>query len=226
MSRFCVELTQVGYEAATQSTPMVRHCCGYFLCDTAADIPDQDAYSSDNIKLMIGSKAKVISTNSTYMMQQDGTWVIQEVGNDYYSKAEVDEIASYEGIRLLRQGEEIPELANLDSYDTAGVYYSPNSTRTSTLYNRPWSGSGFKLLVWSISTTSKQQWVMPMSNSAHSLFFRNRTTSGWRPWYEIEGVEISTINPYPVPQALTSMNPSLLQGTNFNPEITSVEQEE
>lgn len=199
MSRFCIEMTQVGYEAATENTPEVRHCCGFFLCDTLADLPTQDEYSSDHIKLMIGSRAKVISEAANYMMQQDGTWIVQDMPPEAYTKAETDALAAYEGIALLRQGEEIPELANLNNYETAGVYFSRDSSRTSTLFNRPWSGSGFKMLVWSISTTSKQQWVMPMSASAHSIFIRNRVSSGWRPWYEIEGVEIATINPYPVP---------------------------
>ena len=195
MSRFCIELTQVGYEAASENTPEVRHCCGYFLCDTLADLPTQDEFSTDNIKLMIGSRAKIIATNSTYMMQQNGTWSVQEVGNDYYSKAEV--YALIAGVDIVRQGTEIPADADLNDYLDAGAYYSPSSTRTATLKNRPWTGSGFKLVVYSISGTSKMQMCMPMSNSAHSIFIRCRTTSGWRDWYEIEGALISTINPYP-----------------------------
>lgn len=205
MSTFIATPLEI-YGMTSDNKKLIRY---HFECDTYADIPTLSDYAAIDEVIALGSDAHVIETNSTYEMQSDGTWVIQNVGNDYYSKAEVDEIAAYEGIRLLRQGEEIPENADLNNYDTAGVYYSPNSTRTGTLYNRPWSGSGFKLLTWSISSTSKQQWVMPMSNSAHSLFFRNRTTSGWRPWYELEGVEITTINPRTA-QQLTSTNPGLL----------------
>ena len=120
MSRFCVEMTQVGYEAATENTPEVRHCCGFFLCDTLADLPTQDEFASDHIKLMIGSRAKIIATNSSYMMQQNGTWSVQEVGNDYYSKAEVDALIA--GVDIVRQGTEIPQDADLNDYLDAGAY--------------------------------------------------------------------------------------------------------
>lgn len=126
-----------------------------------------------------GSKAHCIADASEYRLNSSGTWILQKADS------------------ILRQGELIPEYADLNDYDTAGTYYSNNAARTATLYNRPWTGSGFKLIVWSISGTSKQQWVMPMSQSAHSIYIRNHVTSGWKDWYEIAGTLTATINPYP-----------------------------
>lgn len=64
-----------------------------FDCDTVSDLPPQDLYStSDNTIIAIGSTADVIDPKSKYKMKSDGTWVIQDVGNDYYSKAEIDDM--------------------------------------------------------------------------------------------------------------------------------------
>lgn len=61
-------------------------------CDTLSDLPAIDAYStSANIVLALGSEAHVIDPNSKYQMKSDGTWIIQDVGNDYYSKSEIDD---------------------------------------------------------------------------------------------------------------------------------------
>ena len=167
----------------------------YLEADELADLPAPDVYASDGLEICMGSEAHVIDDNSKHMLKSDGTWVQQVAGTATYTKAEVDALIA--SVDTLKQGTEIPADADLNDYTDAGTYYSPNSTRTGTLYNRPWSGSGFKMIVYSISTTSKMQWIMPMSNTAHSVFIRSRTTSGWRDWYELEGALISTINPYP-----------------------------
>ena len=159
-----------------------------FLCDTAADLPAPTVYDDKNIVLVQGCEAEVIEPKSSYKMKSDGTWVIQDVGNDYYSKAETDALIA--SVDALRQGTEIEENSDLNDFNEAGAYYSPNSARTASLSNCPWTGSGFKLVVWSISGTSKMQWIMPMSNSANSILFRSRTTTGWRPWYRLQGTAV------------------------------------
>lgn len=168
----------------------------HFECDTDSDLPSVNDYvATNNTKIYMSSTAHVIDTNADYEMQSDGTWTIQTPGTATYTKSEIDTMISQ--IDLVRQGTEIEENADLNTFETIGAYYSPNSARTGTLYNRPWSGSGFKMIVWSISSTSKMQWIMPISNSADSIFFRSRTTSGWRPWYQLQGTAVTTINPYP-----------------------------
>ena len=158
-------------------------------CDTASELPTYNQFQdSKKILFFPGSRAIVIDPASTYKLKSDGTWVIQDVGNDYYSKAETDALVA--SVDALRQGIEIEESSDLNNFNEAGAYYSPNSARTASLSNCPWTGSGFKLIVWSISGTSKMQWVMPMSNSADSIFFRSRTTTGWRPWYRLQGTAV------------------------------------
>lgn len=167
------------------------HC----ICDTSADLPAYNAYQANGYTLALGSKADVIDDGSELTMQANGTWVLTVPGQAAYTKSEIDDMISQ--IDLVRQGTEITADADLNDYEQIGAYYSPNSARTATLYNRPWSGSGFKMIVWSISSTSKMQWIMPMSNSSDSIFFRSRTTSGWRTWYQLQGTAVTTINPYP-----------------------------
>lgn len=170
-----------------------RVTIAHFIGDSAADLPAISDYTPGGIQITTGSTFRSVADGAYYEMKSDGTWILSQAGAATYTKAEID--AMIESADAMRQGTEITENADLNSYDDAGTYYSPNSTRTASLHNRPWSGSGFKLIVWSISGTSKMQWVMPMSNSADSIFFRSRTTSGWRPWYQIKGTQIQTINP-------------------------------
>lgn len=63
-----------------------------FVCDTIADLPTPTTYSNLKVKLTIGTTAKVIDPKSSYKMKSDGTWIIQDVGNDTYSKSEIDDL--------------------------------------------------------------------------------------------------------------------------------------
>ena len=176
----------------------VNFCIVHIECDDIADLPAPDAYEQQTgARMWISSTAHVINDNSYHMLNGAGQWIQQQAGTSTYTRAEVDALLLLASTAMMRQGDEIPQGANMDDYTDAGAYYSPNSTRTASLYNRPWSGSGFKLLVFSISTTSKTQLYFPMSQSAHSIFQRNRITSGWQNYYEHEGTLIQIINPYP-----------------------------
>lgn len=88
MSRFTSEVTQVGFDVDTGK----RYCVGYFICDTFADLPSKTEYTNDNIILMIGTRATVIDPASEYRMKEDGTWCIDKVKNNTYSKDEIDAI--------------------------------------------------------------------------------------------------------------------------------------
>lgn len=62
-------------------------------CDTSSELPSYDAFkTSKNILLYPGSVVKITDPRSSYKLKSDGTWVIQDVGNDYYSKAETDDL--------------------------------------------------------------------------------------------------------------------------------------
>ena len=96
------------------------------------------------------------------------------------------------------QGQSIPEGADLNDYGEIfgiGVYYSTNSTRTKSLNHCPFTGAGFKLEVFSISSSSKQQRLYPMSSgaAASGFYIRSRTTSGWASWYWIAGTSTSDV---------------------------------
>ena len=178
------EITNLGKDTNGKTLSLFK-----FICDTPADLPAKNVYeSSTNTLIFQGSEAEVINPKSSYKITSNGTWIIQDVGNDYYSKAETDALIA--SVDALRQGKEIEQDSDLNDFNEAGAYYSPNSSRTGSLSNCPWTGSGFKLIVWSISGTSKMQWIMPMSNSANSIFFRSRTTTGWRPWYKLQGTAV------------------------------------
>ena len=86
MSKFVAEVTQVGFDVDTGK----RYCVGYFICDTFADLPSKTEYTNDNIILMIGTRATVIDPASEYRMKEDGTWCIDKVKNNTYSKDEID----------------------------------------------------------------------------------------------------------------------------------------
>lgn len=86
MSRFTSEVTQVGFDVNTGK----RYCVAYFICDTFADLPSKTEYTDDNIILMIGTRATVIDPASEYRMKEDGTWCIDTVKNNTYSKDEID----------------------------------------------------------------------------------------------------------------------------------------
>lgn len=165
-----------------------------FICDTYADIPTATEFQQNTgCIIAMGSEAHIIYDNADYELQSSGFWTLSQAGTAAYTKSEVDQKIAE--IDILRQGEEIPDNADLNTYTEIGAFYSPNSARTSTIYNRPWSGSGFKLIVLSISSVSKMHILLPISNNADSLFFRSRTTSGFRPWYKIQGSQVDIINP-------------------------------
>ena len=158
------------------------------ICDNESDLPQPDYFISKKYIIAQSSTAEIIGTGAKFEMQSSGNWILKVAGTATYTKSEIDTMLSQ--IDILRQGTEISENANLNDFVEIGAYYSPNSARTATLTNCPWTGSGFKLIVFSISTTSKMHVLMPISNSADCIFFRSRISSGFRPWYKIRGTAV------------------------------------
>lgn len=158
------------------------------ICDTESDLPQPNYFISKKYIIAQSSTAEIIGTGAKFEMQSGGNWVLKVAGTATYTKSEIDTMLSQ--IDILRQGTEIIENANMNDYMEIGAYYSPNSARTATLTNCPWSGSGFKAIVLSISSTSKMQIILPISNSSDCIFFRSHISSGWRPWYKIQGIAV------------------------------------
>lgn len=111
MSRFTAEVTQVGFDVNTGK----RYCVAYFICDTFADLPSKTEYTDDNIILMIGTRATVIDPASEYRMKEDGTWCIDTVKNNTYSKDEID--AMINAINDTDDDQDI-EITNLQTQNT------------------------------------------------------------------------------------------------------------
>ena len=77
----------------TSDNSTVQWILADIQCDTASELPTYNQFKdSKNILFYPGSTAKIIDPRSTYTMKSDGTWIIQDVGNDYYSKAETDDL--------------------------------------------------------------------------------------------------------------------------------------
>lgn len=86
---------------------------------------------------------------------------------------------------IYSNGKEIPASANLNSYTTPGVYYSPNGARSETISNTPVTNSGYKLIVMQAGYTGTSYMVqIAIIGSAFSqtIYMRNRTTSAWNAW--------------------------------------------
>ena len=55
-------------------------------CDTIGDLP----LPTGNEQPGVGSRAHVVSDNSTWAYKSTGQWVMQEVGTSSYTKEEID----------------------------------------------------------------------------------------------------------------------------------------
>lgn len=70
----------------------------YLELDTVSDLADlnpaSDNYPFSDVYLVSGSEAHIIENNTMYMMQSDGTWVIQDEASrmNVYTKDETDQL--------------------------------------------------------------------------------------------------------------------------------------
>ena len=89
--------------------------------------------------------------------------------------------------------ESFPSGADLNDYtDINIVYYSANSTTTSTLINKPPFNAGFSLKVECNGGTRLIQIAKGAgtNNNAGVEFRRMNNNSGWGPWYKFEGTMV------------------------------------
>lgn len=91
----------------TSADGSTRYEVAHIQCDTAADLPGVNDFAG--ITLIQGSEAHDIDQNADYMMQSNGTWILQQAGTAAYTKAEVD--------NLLLQKE---DLLTFDAAPTSG----------------------------------------------------------------------------------------------------------
>ena len=90
---------------------------------------------------------------------------------------------------IYSNGKEIPANANLNSYTTEGVYYSPNGTRTATLSNVPFTDAGFKLIVMKagyVATNNIMQVAICANHNTNGAItnavYLRRYYDTWRVW--------------------------------------------
>ena len=87
---------------------------------------------------------------------------------------------------VLSNGTEIPENADLDTYTTPGVYYSPTAARSATLSNSPTTTSGFKLLVmhagYSYDVNFKTQILINGASAIAMIWMRTGLNGAWQSW--------------------------------------------
>ena len=86
---------------------------------------------------------------------------------------------------VISNGTELPANADLNSYTTVGVYYSPTGARSETISNTPVTNAGYKLIVAQAGytgTTYLVQIAILGAASNQCIYMRNRTTSAWSGW--------------------------------------------
>ena len=104
---------------------------------------------------------------------------------------------------IYSNGKEIPANANLNSYMTEGVYYSPNGTRTATLTNAPVSNAGFKLIVMKagyVGTNNLMQIAICPNYSMNGAFtnavYLRRYYDTWRVWVKAYLADMDSLLSY------------------------------
>lgn len=183
-----------------------------FLCDTVADLPLLTIFDDRNIVLAQGCEALVIDPKSSYKMKSDGTWIIQDVGNDYYSKTEIDNLLNEKQDLLVlgtnfdsepTSGSDYPVRSggvvnytfgaaavriqsgdDLNTYVDPGAYRCESNSIAASLVNCPTS-NGFRMEVKSTiasSATGYQLQFIYPNNANGEFFMRRRGSAGSGTW--------------------------------------------
>ena len=86
----------------------------------------------------------------------------------------------------------IPAGDDLNSYTTAGNYYSENATTSASLSHTPYTAGLFRLIVSEITSTSRIQIIFTANSSEKIMYYRSSTNSGstWSGWRLISSTAI------------------------------------
>lgn len=124
----------------------------HIQCDTAEELPNYDDFkTSKNILFYPGSVATVIDPRSGYKMKSDGTWVIQDVGNDYYSKEEIDDMIDDINDTDDMQDRALAELYGADANQQIEIDYSINTGSKNKLKTHRASGTSATGLTYTLN---------------------------------------------------------------------------
>lgn len=79
---------------------------------------------------------------------------------------------------------------DLNDYTQPGSYYCGGST-SGTLANNPASGQAIRLEIYYLNGTNRLiQKIIPATNSAFVIYYRQYTSSGWQSWYSFTGTPV------------------------------------
>ena len=165
MAYFVSSQTLQGYDPTDENIQIVKY---HFEVDTESDIPTQNQFSAQNVKISMTSTAHVIQNNTNWEMKSDGTWVKQTSSGGDGGTTPTEAIN-------LEQGD------NLNNITTPGVYYNNPVLTQSDLINSPTS-EGFRMEVdYLYSNSTIIQKLYPAT--ADVQFFRVYE-GGWTIWME------------------------------------------
>lgn len=162
-------------------------------CDTSSELPAYDAFkATKNILIYPGSVARVTSPRSSYKLKSDGTWIIQDVGNDYYSKAETDALVSD---KLPLKNEEYTPLTTAGTWDLftlpVGVYYRTSSVSAVSNIPPDLTSAFFCIVQNTIGSNRRQIILFPCVSATADSFYRClETGSGYGSWYKFSGTVV------------------------------------
>lgn len=79
---------------------------------------------------------------------------------------------------------------DINDYTQPGSYYCGGST-SGTLANNPASGQAIRLEICYLNGTNRLiQKIIPATNSAFVIYYRQYTSSGWQSWYSFTGTPV------------------------------------
>lgn len=201
------------YSAIAPASGGVTPIIATIYCDTQADLPAANAYTGYSLSL--GSKAKVASDGTEWMIDSSGTWHQQPSGvsldlTGYYTSAQVDTIVN--GLQPLLTFDSTPTVSStnpvtsggvfaamwgltdiasstdLDTLTTIGTYRTSSSSITNSLSNCPVTGAAIRLVVQRTSHTNRYYQMIITADPADPTIYIRKYLNGWGSWYKWTGV--------------------------------------
>ena len=117
----------------------------------------------------------------------------QRQDNEIGTKATIEDIY---GI-----GTSIPANSDLNDYRTGGNFYAVNSSVANSISNIPVSGSGFRLIVHTMNTSTYCRQEFYKVNQPEFMYVRTYNGT-WSAWYKFTGEAVQTASAQSAPASL------------------------
>ena len=186
---------QTATDAADTANAAAQAASEYVLGDISEKTVTFEK-DTDRLELESADSTATLFGKLKKWLEDLGAAAFQNVANDLTTEDEGYALDARQGQVLQQQineivnfgdcGTEITANANLDSYTTYGRYYSPNSTRTGTLTNKP-TGIPSAAFVLEVDTSGawNRQTIFSGHNTYPYMFVRNFSGSKFSPWYKV-----------------------------------------